>query len=89
MAPKKSAEKSKLSWLPTTNSTPIGVERVCNTESVCGNISSETKNLFTLFFFWSRVLTSNNKAMASAAAVPSSRSEAFAISIPESSITVV
>ena len=51
MAPKKSDEKVKVSWLPTTNSIFNGVERVCNTESVCGSISSETKNLVTLFFF--------------------------------------
>ena len=28
-----------------------GVERVCKTDNVCGKISSETKNLETLFFF--------------------------------------
>ena len=44
--------------------------------------SSETKNLTTLFFFWSRVRTSNNNVMASAAAVLSSNREAFANSIP-------
>ena len=42
-----------------------------------------------LFFFWSRDLTSNNNAIASAAAVPSSNKEALAISIPVNSITIV
>jgi hypothetical protein len=34
----------------TTNSIPIGVERVCKTDKVCGKIS-ETKNLQTLASF--------------------------------------
>jgi hypothetical protein len=41
--------ENQIWWLPTTNSIPI-VERVCKTDSVCGKISSETKNLQTLFF---------------------------------------
>ncbi|MNE26894.1 hypothetical protein D3C80_1202830 [compost metagenome] len=89
MAPKKSFPKANSSWFPITNSTPIGVERVSKTDKVCGKISSETKNLLALFFFWSRVLTSKSNAIASAAAVPSSNNEAFAISIPVNSITVV
>ena len=32
MAPKKSSEKLKSSWFPTTNSIPIGVERVFKTD---------------------------------------------------------
>jgi hypothetical protein len=49
IAPKYSDEKSNDSWFPTTSSTPIGVERVCKTDKVCGNISSETKNIGVVF----------------------------------------
>jgi hypothetical protein len=75
-------------WLPTTNSIPIGVERVCKTDNVCGKISSETKNLQTLFFF-GLLIARQISAIASAAAVLSSSKEAFAISIPVNSITIV
>jgi hypothetical protein len=64
----------------TTNSIPIGAERVCKTDNVCGRISSETKNLQTLFFFWSLVAR-QIVAPLPAAAVLSSSNEAFAISI--------
>ena len=68
---------------------PNGVDRVRNREMVCGNTSSETKNLTAPFFFWSLLLSSKSMVMASAAAVLSSKSEAFARAIPvRSHITV-
>ena len=89
IAPKNSDEKSKVSSLPTTNSTPIGFALVCKRDKVWGKIASETKNLLTLFFFWSLSLTANNKLIASAAAVLSSKRDALASSIPVRSVTIV
>ncbi len=51
IAPKNSDEKSKSASFPMTNSIPIGVERVCNKDSVWGSIASETKNLLIPAFF--------------------------------------
>ena len=51
--------------------------RVCNTLSVCGKILSSTKHTLALAFTLSRLRLWKNIIIASAAAVPSSRSEAF------------
>ena len=62
---------------------------VFKTDNVCGNISSETKNLTTPALTAARSLTANKSARASAAEVLSSKSEAFASSIPVKSVTMV
>ena len=49
----------------------------------------DTKNLFAFTFFWSLVLNENNIDIASAAAVLSSKRDAFASSIPVRSATMV
>ena len=51
---------------------------VFSTAIVCGRTSSEMKNLFAPAFFCSFVLLEKNMCIASAAAVPSSKREAFA-----------
>ena len=62
---------------------------VFNTAMVCGKTRSETKNLMAPSFFWSLVLLSKNMCIASAAAVLSSSSDAFANLKPVKSQTTV
>jgi len=88
-APKYSSDKLNSDSLPITNSMPIGVALVSNKSMVCGNTKSETKNLLIPAFFWARSRTAKSRLIASAAAVLSSNREAFAISIPVKSMTIV
>jgi hypothetical protein len=77
--------KSKVSASATTTSKPSGSARWRTTSMVCGWQSAATKK-------WSADLSlaaSWHKAIASAAAVPSSSIEALAISMPVSSQTIV
>ena len=69
---------------PTTRSIPIGSARVRSTASVCGCTSACTKKLEDALFDSRRAIV-----IASAAAVPSSSSDAFATSSPVSSVTTV
>jgi hypothetical protein len=62
---------------PNTSSMPIGSARVFSTSTVCGCTPFDTKNTFD-FDLAERLA----RVMASAAAVPSSSSEALAISMP-------
>ncbi len=69
---------------PVTTSIPSGVARVRITARVCGCSASSAKNTWLLDFDCRCA-----SAMASAAAVASSSSEAFAISSPVRSATMV
>ena len=68
----------------TTTSTPVGSARVSITAMVCGMVSASTRNRPFLFLPMRR-----DSAMASAAAVPSSSSEAPEVGSPVSSATTV
>ena len=68
---------------------PSGFALVSNKARVCGNVSIETKNEFTFSFFCSLDLVEKRRVMASAAAVLSSSNDAFEISIPVKSVTIV
>ena len=63
---------------------PSGSARICTTETVCGWQRSWTRNVERLPRSWPK-----NIDIASAAAVPSSSSEALAISSPVRSLTIV
>ena len=69
---------------PTTTSMPIGSARVRTTAIVCGWHSASTKNVLPPFS-----LSRCSIAIASAAAVGSSSSDAFAMSIAVRSLTIV
>ena len=72
-----------------TSLIPIGIARVFNTDSVCGKTSSETKKFTIPDFVCDLGRTAYSKAIASAAAVLSSKREAFASSIPVRSVIIV
>jgi hypothetical protein len=83
--PNTPASSTKESGSETTTSIPSGRARVSTTSIVCGWQSSATRNLRAAGFF----RTSYARCIASAAAVASSRSEAFAIGRPVRSSTIV
>ena len=68
---------------------PSGFALVSNKASVCGNVSIDTKNEFIFSFFCFLDLVEKRRVIASAAAVLSSSNEAFEISIPVKSVTIV
>lgn len=68
----------------TTTSTPVGSARVSITATVCGRVSASTRK--TPFL---TLPTRRDRAIASAAAVPSSSSEAPEVGSPVSSATIV
>ncbi len=70
---------------PTRTSIPSGSARALTTSIVCGRQRSLTKNRFEPLFVRTRCIS----VIASAAAVASSSSEAFATSIPVRSATIV
>jgi hypothetical protein len=63
---------------------PRGSARVRTTSTVCGWQSASTKNVAPAFW-----LTRRHSVIASAAAVASSSSDAFATSMPVRSLTIV
>ena len=77
--------KLKVSGSPTTIRMPRASARVCTTEMVCGWQYSSTRNTGSRL----TLLTASVSAIASAAAVASSSSDAFAISSPVRSDTMV
>ena len=62
---------------------------VLSTANVCGNIFSDTKNTFALFLTLARGRELKNINIASAAAVPSSSKDEFAIGKPVRSDIIV
>ena len=78
-------EKFQVRWSATIRSIPSGSARVSTTAIVCGWHARETKNARTEGCF----RRAKHIAMPSAAAVASSSNEAFAISSPVRSVTIV
>ena len=76
--------KSKLSWSPTITSQPSASARVCTTAIVCGRQRSLTKNVARL-----PLVAEWHIAIASAAAVPSSSSDALESGSAVRSVTIV
>ena len=69
----------------TTSRMPSGAARVSSTARTCGKTRSETTNVRAC----GRRCTRRSSVIASAAAVASSSSDAFAISMPVRSATIV
>ena len=88
-APKKVVSNSNVSGLPTINSIPRFLARPSTTSMVCKKAVSAIKNLFFPSFTSFREREFQNIIIASAAEVASSNKDAFAISIPVNSKTIV
>ena len=89
MAPNSLPVKLYSSYSSTISSMPNGSLRVSSTSSVCGKMLRSTKSWLRPSLTASRGRSANIISMASAAAVPSSRSEQLPISMPVSEITAV
>ena len=78
------AAASKVAWSPTTILMLNGSARDCRHAIVCGWVSRSTKKVCLAWLLWEYDII-----IASAAAVPSSRRDALAMSMPVKSVTIV